>query len=387
MLRTYIFIGMLAIIAALMGVLYYTRPEPTFLPMEEPLSTPTVLLPEQLPELSTPSEKISQLFAAPLDVSSSDASVAAMLNWIENDTPGFVTLFGSSIASDEAQLVIGNLDQYFVDHPIGLSVAVDHEGGTVQRLSGTGFTVLPSWQQQCVQQSSARKDVLGRSATELSEVGVDVVFAPVVDLATSSGVMRSRACSDARLLQAAAQDYIESMRAVGIEPVLKHFPGIGSAQFDTHTQFARISPVLAESELFTDLLDQFEYLPVMTSHVGLTTLDPEVPCSLQSDCVAALIENYPDSLIFSDALEMTAAAYRPAPQPPKPLAQIAREAIVAGNDVLVFGPTVSAGELAGIHQFLIQEYQDSPAFQLAVENRVAKVLAYKQRAGFITSQP
>jgi beta-N-acetylhexosaminidase len=387
MARTYILIGVLAVIAAVMGVLYVTRPEPTTLPVSElvPTPTPTVLLPEQPPELKTPAEKIAQLFAAPLDMSATNASVSAQLQWIDAEHPGFVTLFGSAIASDEAYMTTASLDQNYAGYPVGVSVAVDHEGGTVQRLSGDGFTTLPSWQQLCKLQSAARMDIFGRSALELSEAGIDVVFAPVIDLATGSGVLRSRACDDARLLKAAASEFIQSMRAVGIEPVIKHFPGIGSAQFDTHKQFATITPILAESELFSDLLDQFEKLSVMTAHVGVSTLDPELPCSLQKECIAALSENYPDSLVFSDALEMVAAAHRAAPQPPKPLAQVAREAIVAGNDVLVFGPTVSASELAGIHRFLVQEYQDSPAFQVAVEQRVAKVLAYKQRAGFATA--
>jgi beta-N-acetylhexosaminidase len=386
--RTYAFVGMLAGVATLLGYLYFNRPEPVELPTNatpgNQASSPSAVQnsAESTHSLTT-SQKIAQLIAVPLDLDAETASISAKVAWTEQFFPGFVSIFGTDISSQQAEAAVTRLDEVYVEYPVGVSVAVDHEGGTVQRLSGVGFTRLPSWQQSCAAQSGTRTDVFGKSSLELAAVGIDVVFAPVVDVATSGGSLRTRACGDPEAIYTTATEYITAMRAAKIEPVLKHFPGIGSVRVDTHTAFSRLTPSLLESKIFTTLLEQFPALSVMTAHVGLSTQDPELPCTLSSDCIGAIQTNFPDSLVFSDALEMKAAVYRPAPLPEKLLAQVAREAVMAGVDVLVFGPEVSSVELKKVHAFLLLEYQDSPEFESAVEERLKKVLRYKELAGFV----
>ncbi len=77
---------------------------------------------------------------------------------------------------------------------------VDHEGGSVQRLNGEGFTILPSWKRMCNQTAELRQSSLASSAAELAAVGIDVVLAPVVDVSHSNIVLRDRVLMAAQLL-------------------------------------------------------------------------------------------------------------------------------------------------------------------------------------------
>lgn len=381
--RTYLFIGFLAGVTALLGYLYLNKPETPELPQPQQAVITTPQASRSPEEQLTSEQKVAQLLAVPLDITAQDSSLSAAFALTEQLRPGFAVLFGSTISLAQAQAATARLDQSFENYPLGISLATDHEGGTVQRLAGSGFTRLPSWQRSCSASVGTQQDQFGAAASELKTVGIDVVFAPVVDIATSSGVLGSRGCSDATDILETAKAYITALQKENIKPVIKHFPGIGRVRVDTHSQFATVTPTLLESSMFTILLDNFPGLAVMTAHVGVSTQNPDVPCTLATECVSAVTTNFPDSLVFSDALEMKSALYRPAPLAPKPLQQVAKEALEAGVDVLVFGPEVPAKTLEQLHQFLVLEYDQSPEFARTVEARFAKVLNYKQKAGMI----
>ncbi|MDE1956266.1 MAG: beta-N-acetylhexosaminidase, partial [Betaproteobacteria bacterium] len=124
-----------------------------------------------------------------------------------------------------------------------LVIAVDHEGGRVQRFRSDGFTVLPPmaslgrlWMRdpmRAVQAAGAVGRVLG---AELRACGIDMSFTPVVDLDWGrSQVIGERALhSDARVVALLAQALIAGLQAVGLSHCLKHFPGHGWAEADSH---------------------------------------------------------------------------------------------------------------------------------------------------------
>lgn len=323
-------------------------------------------------------QKVAQLVAFPAEIDSAglDASVSASLPEIK---PGFVTLFGTQISTVAAQRAISSIKEPHTSTQVPIAIMVDHEGGATQRLNGQGFTRLPSWRSFCTQSASISAQLLTQSAKEISQVGVNIVLAPVIDVASSNLALGSRICShDPEVVATHAEIYLTAMNQVNILPVLKHFPGIGQTTRDLHRNFDQVTVDLDEAGLYPKLLDARPQTGVMVSHVGVENQYANLPCSLSADCVGELLTNYPRTLIFSDALEMVAAGYDSASDEPKPLAQRSIEAILAGNDVLIFGPAVTAEEMTLILRTMEQRYTADPVFAKAVDQRLEKVVLWKQ---------
>ncbi|HEX7018320.1 MAG TPA: glycoside hydrolase family 3 N-terminal domain-containing protein [Patescibacteria group bacterium] len=379
---TLLFIFFLGLCALLLGYNYYVQPfkdlfnpEPAAQVEVEPEDTLSAA-DQLLTQLST-TEKVWQVLAVPYTVS---ASPSASLEDIVARKPGMITLFGDRIGTESAmavreQIAAGDRGERRDQLPIWL--AVDHEGGRVQRLSGPGFTRVPSWQELCQLEPDTRQIILEKTATELSVAGIDLIFAPMVDVASGSAVLGNRVCSDdpAEVISA-SQQVVTLFTDQGILPVIKHFPGIGSTTRDLHTTFDRVTVTEDDALIYRQLLTQFPRLGVMTAHVGVVNQYPDLPCSLSPACVGELQNNFPAALIFTDALEMKAAAYT-ASGTPKNLESISTEAITAGNNVLVYGSGVTLSELSTIAKTLEARAATDSAFLNRINNSVRKIIEYK----------
>ncbi len=288
---------------------------------------------------------------------------------------GFVTLFGENISQTQATQMISYIDEHNMIDELPIWVMVDHEGGSVQRLGGAGFTNLPSMREFCQTNKSQRLEPLVASAGELSQVGVDVILAPVVDIASSHPVLKSRICSgDVGEVFEAAAAFMTVFHEHNILPVLKHFPGIGDTNRDLHTAFDSVSASTASVELYKKLLGVYEYSAVMTSHVGIVDQDETLPCSLSKNCVGQLSQEYPRVLIMSDALEMKSTGVD---NQTVYLEDVALQAAYAGNSVLLFGPDVTQSDLKIVHDRLLREYNASYEFRSIVNAHVTQIVQYK----------
>lgn len=327
-------------------------------------------------------EKIAQLLAVPLDLNEleEDSSASArILRFIEDNDPGFVLYFGDRISTESAALATAKVDGFFTTSDYLPLIAVDHEGGLVQRLSGEGFTKLDSWQKIVDDYSTAQqKAVFNQSAKELEAVGVNIVFAPVVDLASSSAVLKTRATSDLEKTYFAASNFIYAFSQNGIMSVVKHFPGIGSITKDPHNAVSTISLSKDDTAIFSKIFDKFNNIGVMTTHVRLAgKLDGEI-CSLSEECLAQFAQSYPKVLLFTDDLTMKAAGAKDSGDGEKDIDEIAIEAVKAGNNVLVFGRGIDAATLEKTIYALEQEYNDSESFRAKVDSSVEKILNLKK---------
>ncbi len=146
------------------------------------------------------------------------------------------------------------------DHNENLLIAVDQEGGRVQRFRN-GFLKLPSLHSlgMLAQEDPQRGRLTARAggwamAAELLQYGIDFSFAPVLDLYNAnSRVIADRAFSaDADTVIALARAYIAGMNAAGMVATGKHFPGHGSVVADSHTEFP-VDPREWEQLTSTDL--------------------------------------------------------------------------------------------------------------------------------------
>lgn len=307
---------------------------------------------------------IARLLFAPVTVGQDEEAVA---DFNMQYSPGGITLFGSDIATESAQAIIETFKQSNPE----IHVAVDHEGGTVQRLSGTGFVVLPAWQTLCTSSRVERIEVLRNSYSQLASVGVDIIFAPVVDLFSTGSALGTRACRDLDDTVAAASDAVEVAQEVGVTPVLKHYPGLEGVTVDTHDEFASVEVSRNQLLAFSRVLEVFP-VPVMVAHVGIEGKDTTRPCTVYPDCISVLLRQYPEVITFTDALEMEAARYSPSGEP-KSLERVSIEALLAGNTVLVYGKDVTPDELVSVIQALADEYQASQLFAGLVDDAVKRL--------------
>ena len=199
-------------------------------------------------------------------------------------------------------------------------IAVDHEGGRVQRFR-PGFSTVPPmrtlgelWDRD-VAAAAAEAEELGETiASELRAHGVDFSFAPVVDLDYGqSSVIGDRAFHrNPNAVAHLAAAYCAGLRARGMAAVVKHFPGHGFVATDSHTE----APVDARplSALEKDDLVPFAALirlgaeGVMPAHVAYPDVDPR-PAGFSRVWLQDILRGRLgfDGLIFSDDLSMAGA--------------------------------------------------------------------------------
>lgn len=222
-----------------------------------------------------------------------------------------------------------------------LLVATDEEGGDVQRLRLLG--PLPSAATVAATLSPAEAEAaIAAHARLVAALGIDVVFAPVVDVTPpgGGGPIGDRSFGDdAGLVAEYGLAYVRAWQQAGILPVVKHFPGHGAASADTHDLAARTAPL--DELLVRDLLPfaatAGSGAGVMVGHLdvpGLTDTSG-LPASLAPEAYALLRDEIgaADALVFTDALGMNAISAE------HPLGAAAAQAVIAGADVVIFGET------------------------------------------------
>jgi len=239
-------------------------------------------------------------------------------DWLRHDGCAGVVLFARNVAS-RAQL--GELCAAIrAASPRPLLLAVDQEGGCVQRLRD-GYTQLPALHSF---DSLHRRDpeaalALAREhawimASEVRATGIDLSFAPVVDLARGNRAIGSRAFSpEPQVVAAFADAYVRGMRDADMAATLKHFPGHGSVIEDTHY-------VRAEDPRTLAMLREEDLVPfiagiaagadaVMMAHVVYPQIAPQ-----PAGCSRVWIEDVLRGelgfrgVVFSDDIGMAAAA-------------------------------------------------------------------------------
>lgn len=205
-------------------------------------------------------------------------------------------------------------------HP-RLLVAVDHEGGRVQRFR-SGFTRLPPMRvlgqlhQQEPQHALAVAEKLGwLLASELLSVGVDFSFAPVVDLDYGGSTVigdRAFAMNPVTVSQLAGQ-VMQGMRKAGMASVAKHFPGHGFVAADTHTEIAVDARSYAEIEQkdmqpFLSLIEN-GVDAIMPAHVVYSAVD-SLPAGFSAHWLQTVLREqcHFEGTIISDDMSMQAAA-------------------------------------------------------------------------------
>lgn len=269
------------------------------------------------------------------------------------------------------------------DSGIPLVVATDQEGGQVQVLRGPGFSEIPS----AVDQGTIDPGALEASArtwgAELKSAGVTMNLAPVADLVGSPEQARanppiggySREYGyDPDTIVAHAGAVAKGLRAAGVEPVIKHFPGLGrvTANTDTATDVVDTA-VTADSP---DVAVFRRLLPttgaVMMSNAVYQSIDPSGPAVFSSAIVTDLLREQLGfrGLIVTDDLSATAQLEAWAP------ADRAILAVRAGCDQLLVSadPSVAAAMVDGV----VAQAQSDPAFAKQVDAAARRIATARE---------
>ncbi len=159
--------------------------------------------------------------------------------WLQHDAVAGVILFTRNFASREQ--VVALCASIREASPRPQLICVDQEGGRVQRFRD-GYSALPSLEGfdalYAQDQDAALKlaeEHAWLMASEVRASGVDLSFAPVVDLARGNLAIGDRAFSaDPQVVAAFTRAYVRGMHSVGMAATLKHFPGHGTVLEDTH---------------------------------------------------------------------------------------------------------------------------------------------------------
>jgi beta-N-acetylhexosaminidase len=263
---------------------------------------------------------------------------------------------------------------------IPLLASADFEGGVGFRINGA--TAFP----RAMAFGAAADDELTRQAAQITgqesrAIGVHWNFAPVADVNNNSRnpVINTRSFGevpgDVGRLNGA---YVDGLRAGGMLSTLKHFPGHGDTDTDSHIGL----PIITHPR---DRLDAVE-LPsfkagiaagadaVMTAHIQLPALDPGEfsPTTLSRPIVTGLLrgELKFDGLIVTDSMGMDAVSKRLTP------GEAAARAVLAGNDVILHSPD-DAAAVAGIKAAV----ERGEIAMAQVDASVKRILRAKARLG------
>jgi len=265
-----------------------------------------------------------------------------------------------------------------------LLVATDHEGGRIIML-GEGVTVFPD---NLAAGTAGEVGFVNRQGLfegrELRRLGVDVSFAPVLDVLTerySPNIGIRSYGKDPALVARCGAARIRGLQAAGLSACAKHFPGKGHASVDAHLglplidsdwsemRAAHLPPFMAAIEAGVDCL--------MTSHPLYPRLDPapRTPATFSRLIVEAYLRGELGyrGVIASDDLEMGAIGEL------CPIGEAAVRAAAAGHDLLLVCHTAAAQRAA--HAALLAAYRGGGLPVRALEESVARLEVLEARRG------
>lgn len=199
---------------------------------------------------------------------------------------------------------------------VPLVIALDQEGGRVQRLREPWTRWPPMRHLGDLADDTRTRQFAVALATELSELGVALDFAPVVDVDTNPAnpVIGDRSFGRTVAdVSRHARIVIEVLQAHGVAACAKHFPGHGDTVSDSHFKLPKLAhdmDRLREVELppFSAAIEA-GVASIMTAHVVFEAIDGKRPATISPDVMNVLREELGyDGLVFSDDLEMKAVA-------------------------------------------------------------------------------
>lgn len=269
-----------------------------------------------------------------------------------------------------------------------LLIAVDQEGGVINRLKADyGFPATKSAAYLGLFNNLAETRANARTiAQALKAGGINLNLAPVVDLNLNPHnpiiAKYERSFSPYPAVVAAhAAAFIEEHHAEGVLCTLKHFPGHGSSDGDTHHNFVDVTATWRDKELepYRTLIGAGLADAVMTAHIFNGNLDPEYPATLSRAILTGLLREQLgyQGVVISDDMQMRAISDR------YDFELAVQAAVMAGVDMIAlannthFNDTIAARAHAAIRRLV----EEGAIPESRINDSYNRVMALKARLG------
>lgn len=337
-------------------------------------------------------EKIGQLFL--MGFRGNDISEhSEVLNMIKEHKPGGVILFDKDMVHDQPVHNIKSPEQVrsltkalqeASETP--LLIGIDQEGGLINRLKPEyGFPETVSHQKLGEKDDPAFTETHSRHiASILSEAGINLNFAPVLDLSSNpeSSIIAKRERSfgnSPEKVTRHAKAYIRGHQQENIQSCCKHFPGHGSAEGDTHAGFVDVTETWDESELepYKTLINEGLCTMIMTAHIFNSKLDEEMPATLSGNVLNDLLRtelNF-EGVIISDDMQMRAISDHYS------LKESLEKGLKAGLDIFCFGNNLlkEQVQLEDCISAVEQLVEEEKISEQRIDESVSRILEMKGR--------
>jgi beta-N-acetylhexosaminidase len=272
-------------------------------------------------------------------------------------------------------------------------IAIDHEGGNVQRLvERHGFTKLPSARLVAAQLSPDQaKELYAKAGRELVAIGVNLNLAPVVDLHDPGnpqiGHFDRAFDADVARIVTYAEAFVAGFSSAGVGCVLKHFPGEGHCTEDSHAALPDISATwsMLDLEPFARLIADNRAKVIMNGHVRVASVEKQpVPVTLSRAATTSLLREKLgfQGVIITDDIDMLSVN-----------AGIERRegvirAIAAGNDLLMIRNVSSFDEhlAENIANWVHEAISNGILSATSVAESVERVRKFKRTLGVTPPQ-
>ena len=289
-------------------------------------------------------EKIGQLYIVALYNNRGEEEIQKIRNLVEKEKIG-----GLILMQDNAEKHIQLLNEFQGKSRVKMMIGIDGEWGLFQRFPAAHK--FP-WAMTlgAIQDNSLIYEMTSKIAEDCKRMGIYWDFAPVVDVNTnpSNPIIGNRSFgSDINNVIAKGLAYAQGLQDNGVLASMKHFPGHGDTDTDSHLDLPVVSHNLerlnsVELAPFKALLDK-KIGGVMVAHLYVPALEKQsgIPASVSYDIITNLLKkSYQyNGLIITDALNMNAVAKK------FPAGELDLRAFKAGNDIMLFSQDVPNGKV------------------------------------------
>jgi beta-N-acetylhexosaminidase len=293
---------------------------------------------------------------------------------------GFILYKANLQTVDQTRALLNGLKESNRSASVPLFLSIDQEGGKVSRLPAP-LIPLPSSREIAGGGSSSRALAVGEAiGQQLQAFGFNVNYAPVLDIDSNpqNPVIGSRSFgSTAALVSSFGIREMEGLRASGIIPVVKHFPGHGDTSVDSHLELPVVNKTLRE-------LQELELVPfaqavksqadaVMIAHILLPEIDPDHPATMSQAVIAGLLRGRMgfDGVVITDDMTMGAILNH------YDLGQAAVQSVQAGSDIVLVAH--SSANAIMVLDMLKQAVASGVLSEERIGESVYRILTLKER--------
>ena len=326
-------------------------------------------------------ERIGQLYIVALYTNKDQNHISGVRKLVEQERIGGIILM-----QDDAEQEIALVNEFQKKSRVPMLFGMDAEWGLYQRIK-TAHKFPWAMTLGAIQDNNLVYEMASKIAEDAKKMGIYWNFAPVVDVNTNpkNPIIGNRSFgSDVQNVIAKALAYAQGLQDNGVLAAIKHFPGHGDTDVDSHLDL----PVVKHS---LERLNKIELAPfkalmdkkiggVMIAHLYVPQLEKgkNIPASISYDIVTNLLKNkfrY-EGLVITDALNMNAVAKK------YPAGELDLRAFKAGNDILLFSQDVPTGK-----KLIKEAIQKGEISEKRLEESVKKILKTKYLLGLQNLRP